>query len=90
MELRRKVTDFKPMPSHLAYPDILEAAQPSGVDTTTTTTAAATNPGSDTLQGGSERVDVARTWYPPLRHTLSLLSKLYGVVDSAVFEDFAR
>jgi hypothetical protein len=34
--------------------------------------------------------DISRTWYPPLRHSLSLLSLLYGVVDSTVFEDVAR
>eukprot|EP01036_Dinobryon_divergens_P027874 gene27874-36723_t len=34
--------------------------------------------------------DVYETWYPPMRSTLSLLSKLYGVVEMAVFEDFAR
>lgn len=34
--------------------------------------------------------DISRTWYPPLRHTLSLLSLLFGVVDPAVFEDLAR
>ena len=34
--------------------------------------------------------DVSRTWYPPLKNTLALLSKLYGVVEMSVFEDFAR
>lgn len=34
--------------------------------------------------------DMSKTWYPPLRDTLGLLSKLYGVVEMAVFEDFAR
>jgi hypothetical protein len=34
--------------------------------------------------------DISRSWYPPLKHTLSLLSMLYGVVDSTVFEDLAR
>ena len=33
---------------------------------------------------------LSKSWYPPLRSTLSLLSKLYGVVDMNVFEDFAR
>lgn len=34
--------------------------------------------------------DVSRTWFPTLRCTLSLLSKLYGVVDMSIFEDYAR
>lgn len=35
-------------------------------------------------------VDITATWYPPLTSALSLLSKMYGVVDRSVFEDFAR
>ena len=34
--------------------------------------------------------DVYQTWYPPMRNALSLLSKLYGVVELPVFEHFAR
>jgi hypothetical protein len=34
--------------------------------------------------------DAYTTWYPPMRYTLSLLSKFVGVVEMCVFEDFAR
>ena len=71
--------------SNLAYPDILEAyqnkirANKSGNNNSTSVAASGAGP-----------VDVYETWYPPMRTTLSLLSKLYGVVEMAVFEDFAR
>lgn len=31
-------------------------------------------------------LDTSASWYPPLRDTLSLLSRLYGVVEVSVFE----
>lgn len=43
-----------------------------------------------TSSGGGGGGDVYQTWYPPMRNALSLLSKLYGVVELSVFEDFAR
>ena len=78
MKLRKEVQLFKPLPSHLAYPDILENFNepPSGTETEVTQ-----------LQ---EDKDVSKTWFPPLQYTLALLSKLYGVVEMGVFEDFAR
>ena len=116
--LRLLVELFEPMPSHLAYPDILEKhaeaaeahrageaerakaaylrrqqlqrAQAEATDGDITDVAAAGGLGS----GGSGEdapyvEDVSKTWYPPLKQTLSLLSKLYGVVDMALFEHFA-
>eukprot|EP00605_Chrysophyceae_sp_TOSAG23-4_P001842 GSChrysophyteH1.ASY1.ANO1.2034.1 assembled CDS len=44
-----------------------------------------TESGADSANG----LDAAKAWFPPLRHTLALLSKLYGIVEPAVFEDFA-
>jgi len=114
--LRLQVELFEPMPSHLAYPDILEKhaeaneahrageaerakaaylrhqqqqrAQAEIADSDVTDVAALSSSG-----GGWEDApyveDVSKTWYPPLKQTLSLLSKLYGVVDMAVFEHFA-
>jgi hypothetical protein len=41
-------------------------------------------------ENGSTVDNLSKTWYPSLRSTLSLLSKLYGIVDMGVFEDFAR
>ena len=40
--------------------------------------------------GTTKPIDITKTWYPPLHRTLSLLSKLYGVVDMSVFENYAR
>jgi hypothetical protein len=64
IELRQGIQLFEPLPSQLAYPELLEK------HVTTE--------------------DVTATWYPPLTTALSLLSKLYGVVEKGVFEDFAR
>lgn len=33
---------------------------------------------------------MSATWYPPLKHTLALLSLLYGTVSPSIFEDIAR
>jgi len=33
---------------------------------------------------------VATRWYPPLKSTLVILSKIYGVVEMKVFDDIAR
>lgn len=48
----------------------------------------AVTPAAGTDNGAVD--NLSKTWYPSLRSTLSLLSKLYGIVDMAVFEDFAR
>jgi hypothetical protein len=79
-QLRLQVQLFDPLPSHLAYPDLLENAAQLRAQATTQPTATAT----------SHVEDLSRTWYPPLKHSLSLLSKLFGVVEKSVFEDFAR
>ena len=77
--LRLDVQMFEPLPTQVAYPDILEKHQASS---------RASPPSSPSVSGSLE--SVAGTWYPPLRSTLSLLSRLYGVVDRAVFDDIAR
>ena len=90
------------MYSNLAYPDILEAYQSklhppnqskasrekSNTSTNTSNASNASNSNSSVVSAAV--ADVYETWYPPMRSTLSLLSKLYGVVEMAVFEDFAR
>ena len=45
---------------------------------------------SSNNNNNASSVEVYHTWFPPMRATLSLLSKLYGVVEMTVFEDFAR
>jgi hypothetical protein len=77
--LRNHIIKFSPLPSNVAYPDLLEAAGEAYAMESTV---------KSTLTG--DETDVSRTWYPSLKHTLSLLSKLYGVVETSVFEDFAR
>lgn len=72
--LRQQVQMFEPLPSQLEYPEILEAHVASRSQSA----------------GHLSSEDISKSWYPPLRQTLSLLSKLYGVIDMAVFEDFAR
>ena len=121
-ELRRAVQLFEPLPSQLAYPDILEQQHTSSSSSSSSHKSAANIntaasrllakggkavAGAQVVSGAGEqsagaggsasasagpdaREDVSLTWYPPLRHTLSLLSLLYGTVDPGVFEDLAR
>eukprot|EP00428_Durinskia_dybowskii_P060658 CAMPEP_0170381734 /NCGR_PEP_ID=MMETSP0117_2-20130122/14567_1 /TAXON_ID=400756 /ORGANISM="Durinskia baltica, Strain CSIRO CS-38" /LENGTH=872 /DNA_ID=CAMNT_0010637325 /DNA_START=183 /DNA_END=2801 /DNA_ORIENTATION=+ len=81
MCIRQEVQLFEPLPSQLAYPDILDDCL------TNKETGGVCNSAQNSSISVSE---VYNTWYPPMRSTLSLLSKLFGVVQQAVFEDFAR
>ena len=83
---------FEPAQSNLAYPDILhENAGNSSLDVSDGSNAMDTSSGSSESIGAQRGIDdVSKTWYPPLKNTLALLSKLYGVVEMSVFEDFAR
>ena len=143
MRIRQEVQMFDPLPSHLAYPDILGEflrcfiVHSQSFDSTfvhmhgkcplagkkcihcqifcilsfffvyfdflsftTEEYVAHSDPASasalTTLQASpastaiTNSADVYQTWYPPMRNALSLLSKLYGVVELPVFEHFAR
>jgi hypothetical protein len=96
--IRQDVQMFEPVAAQLAYPEILETYAKA---VAAASASMATTPGSalslniDIDQDASHvaaaaAADVYTTWYPPMRYTLSLLSKLYGVVEMRVFEDFAR
>ncbi len=80
-----EIRDFKPDLNDLAYPDILissqQKAEMNNVDHSITANADGT-----TTQPPS---DEYRTWYPPVNSTMTLLSKLYEVVDMTVFEAVA-
>eukprot|EP01041_Mallomonas_annulata_P006587 gene6587-13326_t len=97
LRLRQDVQMFEPLHSHLSYPDILEKAsgESRSLKNKTTSNGMLSSPSPSSSHGRQVSVstpveDVAKTWYPPLRQTLTLLSKLYGVVDRFIFEDFAR
>lgn len=77
--LRQEIQCFEPLPSQLAYPAILEEAK------AVATKANGVNDGDNFVTLES----ISRTWYPPLKSTLALLSKLYGVIDAGTFEEFA-
>jgi len=101
--IRLDVQMFDPTAADLAYPAVLENYSKAVVVAATPTASkrkqqqqqqelvnidlSAEDEESDSQ---SPPPDVYQTWYPPMRHTLSLLSKLYGVVEMRVFEDFAR
>lgn len=84
-KLRQQIQFYEPLPSHLSYPEILETYEKRGEKRTDSVTTTTSFP-STTLS----IEDVYDTWYPPMRLTLSLLSKLYGIIDNLIFEDFAR
>ena len=85
---------FEPSPSDLQYPHCLLVAPAPALDEAEAEgegeKGVAKQSSSSSSSDSEATDDISRTWYPPLRDTLSLLSKLYGVVDMAVFEDFAR
>ncbi len=78
-----EIRGFKPDLHHLAYPDILINSHQTERDDITHSITADTDGTTQPLS------DAYRTWYPPLNSTLTLLSKLYEVVDMTVFEAVA-
>jgi len=88
MRLRQEVQMFEPLPSQLAYPEILEKHAQSVKDSH--------QQQQQQIQEGVEAPanvpveDASKTWYLPLKQTLALLSKLYGVIEMPVFEHYAR
>lgn len=81
--LTKDVVKFKPTPADLNYPDKLR-------DTAELTTGAS----NATSQGDDDAVEkqlqtVYDSWYPPMRTVLKILSKIFRVVESRVFEDMA-
>lgn len=45
---------------------------------------------SSSSGGAAAAAPAYTTWYPPLRSTLQVLSKVYRAVDMGVFEDLAQ
>lgn len=108
-ELRLTIQFFEPLPSQVAYPDILEKFK-NGNSNGNGSSNGNHHPSADSIvsldsnlnhnnsnnsnkntDDSTESIDnISRTWYPPLRNTLSLLSKLYGILEMNVFDDFAR
>jgi len=107
MKIRLEVQLFEPLPSHLAYPDILEIKLTDNHSNSSVSVSSGNHGGSASLKGintsASSTIEVPsdpinstitttaakedadpiyHTWYPPLKHTLSLLSKLYGKTSS--------
>lgn len=77
--LTKEVVRFKATPSDLDYPAKLEKKAIPAEDSTS---------GED---GAVEQQlqQVYESWFPPLRTVLKILSKLFRVVESRVFEDMA-
>ena len=78
----------------LAYPDVLSNAAAASEPKNEISENMGDNDNDSKTKSNSVAQrgidDVSRTWFPTLKHTLALLSKLYGVVEMNVFEDFAR
>ena len=85
IRFRQEIQLFAPSQQNIAYPDILKD---SGEKSNSTSGDQVQSLLDSTAQKGLEVV--SKTWYPPLKSTLALLSRLYGVVEMSVFEDFAR
>jgi conserved oligomeric Golgi complex subunit 3 len=76
--LTKEVVKFKATPADLNYPDKLrkqeESIVPSDAD-------------DDAVEQQLQRV--YESWFPPMRTVLKILSKIFRVVESRVFEDMA-
>jgi len=83
MKIRLEVQLFEPLPSQLAYPTIILQNKPDDGNNNNNSSSGSNvtpNPSITTsaVTAKDDEVDHYQTWYPPLKHTLSLLSKLYG------------
>jgi hypothetical protein len=96
LKLRKEIQFYEPLPSSLNYPEILEVFynhQSSQALTRPGPTSNQSPLPSSTSSSSSSSLgihDIYDTWYPPMRITLALLSKLFGIIDRIIFEDFAR
>ncbi len=85
MKNQDDIAGFRPAPEHLDYPGmLLRAARGGGGDSSS-----ALSPSSPS-GGAAAAAPAYTTWYPPLRSTLQVLSKVYRAVDMGVFEDLAQ
>ncbi|CAM9801618.1 unnamed protein product, partial [Hapterophycus canaliculatus] len=88
------IAGFRPAAEHLDYPGMLlraaaAAARGGGGGGDALAGAAASGAGGGG-GGGGDPAPAYTTWYPPLRSTLQVLSKVYRAVDMGVFEDLAQ
>ena len=83
-----EIAGFRPTPEHLDYPGmLLQAAKGGGGDGGD---GGLSSVGSPTAAAPAVAAPAYTTWYPPLRSTLQVLSKVYRAVDMGVFEDLAQ
>jgi hypothetical protein len=98
LKLRKEIQFYEPLPSSLNYPEILEVfcnpqqSQQSSqmLIRPSPTPGQSPIPSSSSSSNSLVIHDIYDTWYPPMRITLALLSKLFGIIDRTIFEDFAR
>lgn len=77
--LTKEVVKFKATPADLNYPDKLRKTE--------ATTDAEATPEEDAMEQHLQKV--YESWFPPMRTVLKILSKIFRVVESRVFEDMA-
>jgi len=94
LEIRNNVQLFEPTAAvHLNYPDSLVSVADSvdGAKAVAGSTDDSSGRGTGDGSGGGGTMSlIVQSWYPTLRSSLSLLSKLYGIIDASVFEDVSR
>ncbi|CAB1101121.1 unnamed protein product [Ectocarpus sp. CCAP 1310/34] len=88
------IASFRPTPEDLDYPGmLLRAARGGGTSDglVNARTGAGDQPSPSSPPSSTKGSAPAyTTWYPPLRSTLQVLSKVYRAVDMGVFEDLAQ
>ena len=75
LRIRSDVEYFEPSAADVSYPEVLQQPPVEAARTDDSVQPTASSVGAD--------------WYPPLRTTLTVLSRLYNVLELEVFEDIA-
>lgn len=86
-ELTRNVYKFKPTHSDLDYPNKL-LPNKAGEENASGATGNTSENASSVVE--AQYNSMYDTWFPPLKAILKVLSKIFRVVDSQVFEDIAQ
>jgi hypothetical protein len=91
--IKDHVEGYLPKPDNLAYPGKLEALAAKAAAATAASTEHAVEGEITEASNGDNHEDeeaAAGQWYPPVRSTLLLLSKLYRCIDARIFAGLAQ
>jgi len=89
-QLQKEVIRFKATPKDLDYPNkLVELKKQQGQGQDSGDDDGATDTAKATLDAQAQLNLVYESWFPPVRTVLRILSKIFRVVETRVFEDMA-